>query len=133
MKQTIVWAFSVMIAAGAIAYAVLILAHDVRLVSAQLAAISRNTGSAAGDLTSLADDVASIADSLAGEEDEEEDGSRSAEAAGPRWDRGRAPQARVATANARRGRGSRATVRRVKVNMPTAHGATRVARATAPH
>ena len=131
MKQTIVWAISVVIAAGAIAYAVLTLAREVRMVSGQLAVLSRTTSSVAGDLTSIADDVAAIADSLAGEEGEEEDGSRSAEVAGPRWDRRVGARPRVAVTTTRRGRAG-GTVRHVKVNARSGRGATRVARATVP-
>ena len=78
MRQMVLLAVSVVLAAAGIAYGLLTLAAEVRDVAGELAALSRNVNGIAGDVTSLADDVSAIADALSSEDggDEEEGHAR---------------------------------------------------------
>lgn len=73
MRQTILLALAVMLAATGIVFALLRLAAETREVSGQLAALSRNVNSIGGDITSLADDVNAIADAIAPDDDDDKD------------------------------------------------------------
>src|SRR4051812_13227056 len=64
MRQTIVLTTGMIIAAGVMAFGLLVMARELRDVSGQVAALSRNANSIAGDVTSIADNVSAIADAL---------------------------------------------------------------------
>ena len=72
MRQTLPTILAVLLSAGAVVYALLVVASDVRHVSEGLDVLAHDMTGIADDVRSLADDVNAIADALAGDEDEDD-------------------------------------------------------------
>jgi len=72
MRQTLPTILAVLLSAGAVVYALLVVASDVRHVSGELDVLAHDMSGIAADVRSLADDVNAIADVLAGDEDEDD-------------------------------------------------------------
>jgi hypothetical protein len=72
MRQTLPTILAVLLSAGAVVYALLVVASDVRHVSDELDVLAHDMSGIADDVRSLADDVNAIADVLAGDEDQED-------------------------------------------------------------
>jgi outer membrane murein-binding lipoprotein Lpp len=72
MRQTLPTILALLLSAGAVVYALLVVASDVRHVSEELDALTHDVSGMTDDVRSLADDVNAIADALAGEEDDDD-------------------------------------------------------------
>jgi hypothetical protein len=72
MRHTIVIVLAVLLSAGAIVYALLVVAGNLRQVSDDLEVVTRDIAGMSDDVRSLADDVNAIADVLAGEDDDDD-------------------------------------------------------------
>ena len=79
VRHTLLIMLAVLLSAGGVMHALLVVASDVRHVSDELEVANRDMSGIADDVRSLADDVNAIADALAGEDDD--DDSRQAPAA----------------------------------------------------
>ena len=77
MRSTIVITLAMLLAAGAVAWALLAVGRDVARVADELDGIAHNVNAMTDDVRSLADDVNAIADALAGEEQDEDDQQQS--------------------------------------------------------
>jgi len=67
MKQMLLLAFVSVVAAGSIAYALLVVSREVRQVARGLDTLNHEVDAVAQDVNSIADDVNAIADAMAGE------------------------------------------------------------------
>jgi uncharacterized membrane protein YccC len=72
MRHTLLIVLAVLLSAGAIVYALLVVAGNLRQVSDDLEVVTRDIAGMSDDVRSLADDVNAIADALAGEDDDDE-------------------------------------------------------------
>ncbi len=109
MRHTLVMVLALLLSAGAIVYALLVVGSDLRQVSDELDVVTRDMGGMADDVRSLADDVNAIADALAGEDDG--DDTRQSPAA-----------ARVVAAPSARRLPSAGSTRRARVHRARARG-----------
>lgn len=67
MKQMVLLVFVAVLAAGSIAYALLVVSREVRQVARGLDTLNHEVDTVAQDVNSIADDVNAIADAMAGE------------------------------------------------------------------
>ena len=72
MRHTLSIMLAVLLSAGAVVYALLVVANDVRHVSDELEVVNHDMSGMADDVRSLADDVNAIADALAGDDDDDD-------------------------------------------------------------
>jgi len=72
MRSTLPMVLAVLLAAGAIVYALMQVTADIRHVSDDLDTVARDIGAMSEDVRSIADDVNAIADALSEDSDEDD-------------------------------------------------------------